>query len=118
MRIPGDESNLYYILQKGGPMKIDIQSLHFDADKKLLDFISEKVNKLNQYFDGIIACEVTLRVEKSENTENKLAEIKLEIPGNDLFAKKQCKTFEEATDASVSALRKQLTKHKEKVRGV
>jgi putative sigma-54 modulation protein len=99
-------------------MKVKIHSLHFDADKKLTAFIEEKVQKLTQFFDSIIESEVTLRLDKSSEADNKLVEIKLMIPGNDLFARKQCRTFEEATDLCCEALRKQVSKHKEKARGM
>lgn len=92
-----------------------MHSIHFDADGKLLTFIEEKVNKLRQYDDKIIAGEVFLRLDKSDVKENKVAEIKLNVPGKDLFAKKQCKSFEEATDLAVEALRRQLRKHKAKL---
>jgi putative sigma-54 modulation protein len=95
-------------------MTVKIQSIHFDADKKLLDFIDSKVNKLNTYSNKIIDSEVFLRLDKSSTHENKVAEIKLLVPGNDLFAKRQCRTFEEATDQAVEALRRQLKKQKEK----
>ena len=98
-------------------MKVSINSVHFKTDKKLDSFITEKVEKLSELYDGIIGGEVTLRVNNSEDHENKIAEIKLLVPGNDLFAKKQSKSFEEATDNAVDALRKQLSKHKEKQRG-
>ena len=99
-------------------MKINISSVHFKADKKLEDFLQEKLTKLSSLYDGIIGSDVTLKVDKSSSTLNKITEIKLFIRGNDLFAKKQCKTFEEATDSAIEALRKQLTKHKEKVKGL
>jgi len=95
-------------------MKVKIQSIHFDADEKLLNFVEGKVGKLNTFSNAIIDSEVFLRLEKSSSTENKIAEIKLLIPGNDLFAKRQCKTFEEATDQAIEALRRQLKKQKEK----
>jgi len=97
-------------------MKVKIQSIKFDADQKLLDFIEEKVSKLDQYYDGIIAADVVLKLEKSSNDENKVAEIKLMIPGNDLFAKKKSKSFEESVDSSVEALRAQVRKRKEKAK--
>lgn len=96
-------------------MKVKIQSIHFDADVKLLNFIESKVGKLNTYSNTIIDSEVFLRLDKSSSHENKIAEIKLLVPGNDLFAKRQCKTFEEATDLAVEALRRQLKKQKSKV---
>lgn len=97
-------------------MNININSVHFKADKELTAFINEKVDKLGGMYDGVIGSEVTLKVENTETPENKIAEIRLIIRGNDLYAKKQCKTFEEATDTAVDALRKQLTKHKNKFR--
>lgn len=99
-------------------VNVKINSVHFDADRKLIEFIQERVNKLSNYYDKIIDSEVILKVENSNDSENKVAEIKLMIPGNDVFAKKQCKSFEEATDMAVEALRRQLKKHKEKLRKV
>jgi putative sigma-54 modulation protein len=96
-------------------MEIQVHSIHFDADRKLIDFINEKASKLELFFDHIIACEVYLRIDKSQDKENKIADIKLLLPGKTLVAKKQCKSFEEATDQAVEALRKQVKKHKEKI---
>ena len=98
-------------------MKIKIQSVHFTADKKLLDFIDERVNKLTHFNDGILSGDVTLRLDKSASAENKIAEIKLHVSGTDLFAKRQCKSFEEAIDGSVDALKNQVKKNKEKRKG-
>lgn len=99
-------------------MTVQIQSVHFDADKKLLDFVEERIDKLTIFYDGIIRSDVTLRIDKSSDSENKIAEIKLHIAGNDLFAKKQCKSFEEAVDTSIEALKAQVKKHKEKIKGL
>jgi len=96
-------------------MKISISSVKFKADKKLEDFVQEKISKLAVTYDNLISGEVTLRLENSSDQQNKIAEIRLNIPGTDLFAKKQCKTFEEATDSALDALKKQLVKHKEKI---
>jgi putative sigma-54 modulation protein len=98
-------------------MKVNITSVHFKTDKKLEDFIQNKMEKLNGFYEGIIGGDVILKLEKKEKEGNKIAEIKLKIPGNDLYAKKQSKTFEQATDSAIEALKKQLTKHKEKIKG-
>lgn len=95
-------------------MTPNIQSVHFNADKKLIEFINEKVSKLNQFHDGIVGSDVILRVEKSDSQSNKTAEIKLSVKGGQLFAKKQCATFEEAVDTAVDALRSQIKKAKDK----
>jgi putative sigma-54 modulation protein len=99
-------------------MKVNITSVHFKTDQKLEQYIQEKVEKLAGLYDGLIGKEVTLRVEKNEKEGNKVVEIRLLIPGNDLFAKKQSKSFEQSTDVAVEALRKQLVKYKEKVKGI
>ncbi|MGM0667131.1 MAG: ribosome hibernation-promoting factor, HPF/YfiA family [Bacteroidota bacterium] len=98
-------------------MNIQIHSVKFDADKKLLDFINQKVNKLSQFSNEIIAVEVYLRLIKDQEKENKLVEIRVEYPRGPLFAKKQTKTFEEATDNVIEALKKQITRQKDKMRG-
>jgi putative sigma-54 modulation protein len=96
-------------------MKINIQSVHFDADRKLLEFIEAKLNKLFNVYDSIVASDITLRIDKAANGENKITEIKLSVPGNDLYAMRQCKTFEEATDLTIDALKIQIEKHKAKL---
>ncbi|MFH1320264.1 MAG: ribosome-associated translation inhibitor RaiA [Bacteroidota bacterium] len=95
-------------------MKVKIHSIRFDADNDLLKFIKGKIDKLKLFNNQIINSEVFLRVNKSSKTDNKVAEIRINVPGKELFAKKQGKSFEEATDAAVEALRRQLKKHKEK----
>ncbi|MES2265202.1 MAG: ribosome-associated translation inhibitor RaiA [Bacteroidota bacterium] len=95
-------------------MKITVQSIHFSADQKLLDFIQKKVDKLETFFDHIISGEVYLKLENVEDEANKITEIKILLPGNQIFAKEKCKTFEEATDLVVESLRKQIEKHKTK----
>ena len=97
-------------------MNIMIQSVHFDASERLEEFINQKVGKLDQFSDDIIDAEVILRVDKADTAENKLAEIELGIPGDNLFAKKQSKSFEESVDLACEALRKQLMKRKEKLK--
>jgi putative sigma-54 modulation protein len=99
-------------------MKVKVQSIHFNADQKLLAFIEERVDKLRQFYEEIVDSEVFLRLDKANNAENKIAEIRVNTPGKTLFAKEQCKSFEEATDNAVEALRKQITKYKEKKKGL
>jgi len=97
-------------------MSVNIQSIGFVADVKLETFIQSKVDRLLKLNEYITGGEVFLRLEKSATTENKVVEISLDLKGADLFAKKQSKTFEESTDLVVEALRRQLVKHKEKLR--
>jgi integrase/recombinase XerC len=102
----------------GTTMNVQIHSVRFDADKKLIDFIHQKLGKLTLMDEGIVNAEVFLRLDKDVEKENKISEIRLELPGGPLFARKQSKTFEEATDEAVDAIKKQITRLKEKKRGV
>jgi len=99
-------------------MNIRINSVKFDADRKLENFIHGKVKKLIHFYDDILGVEVFLRLGNAQNLKNKITEIKLEIPGNDLFARKISKSFEESTDNAIDALRRQITRHKGKLRNV
>lgn len=95
-------------------MKVKVQSIHFDADKKLVDFVQKKMDKLETYYDRTVDGEVFLRL-NNEGIDNKTVEIKLNVPGSQLFAKEQARTFEAATDQATEALRNQLAKFKTKV---
>jgi putative sigma-54 modulation protein len=99
-------------------MKTTINAIKFDADRKLVLFIQNKVKKLSKFFDDILAAEVFLKLENTQDIDNKIVEIKIEIPGNSLFSRKLSKTFEESTDLAIDALKLQLIKHKEKLRGI
>jgi putative sigma-54 modulation protein len=96
-------------------MRINIQSPSFHASEKLIDFAEDKAGKLAHYSDRIIDVNILLKTDKSDTRDNKLCEIKLSVPGNDLFARKQCASFEEAILNTVEALKQQLVRWKEKV---
>jgi len=98
-------------------MNITFNSVHFKADQKLEIFISEKLEKLAKVHDGIIGFDVALKLENSETPANKTVDIRAKIRGYDAIAQKTAKTFEEAADEVMKALKKQLLKAKEKVRG-
>ena len=96
-------------------MKLQMHSIRFVADQSLISFIQKKADKLDRFFDRIIDGEVFMRLDKDNNMENKIIEIKLNIPKNQLFAKERAKSFEEASDLAVEALKKQIIKHKDKI---
>ncbi|MBA4146442.1 MAG: ribosome-associated translation inhibitor RaiA [Azospira oryzae] len=96
-------------------MKLQVHSIHFDADRKLIDFIQKKVDKLETFYDRLVDGEVFLRL-NNEGVENKTVEIKLNVPGNNLFAKEQARSFEVATDMATEALRNQIKKFKTKIK--
>ena len=98
-------------------MQIKIQSPGFTVNPELTGFINEKVEKLFRYYGEVISCEVALRLDNSDTKENKLCEIRLAIPGNDLLASAQCKTFEEAVSTVVETIKRQIKRKKTKIIG-
>ncbi len=97
-------------------MKVNTQSVNFTADKKLLDFIQRRMDKLEQFYDKVIKSDVFLKVENTSGKENKIFEAKLTVPGDSFMVKKVCKTFEEGADSAANSLERQLLKRKEKLR--
>ena len=97
-------------------MKVNVQAVNFTVDGKLVDFVQERMDKLEKYYDKIEFFDVFMKVEKTSVKDNKLVEIKVHVPGDELLVKKQCKTFEEAVDLSVESLDRLLLKRKEKVK--
>jgi putative sigma-54 modulation protein len=97
-------------------MKVNTQSVNFNADKKLIDFIQKRMDKLDLFYDKVISSDVYLKVENTSDKENKIFEARLSVPGDSLVVKKQCKTFEEGTDMAIASLERQLKKRKEKLR--
>jgi putative sigma-54 modulation protein len=98
-------------------MKINTQSLKFDADSKLLEYIEKKLGRLDKFY-GVVAADVTLTLEHgNEHHSAKCAKIRLEVAGGDIFAEHTDTTFEAAIDHCVDAIKKQLVKHKEKMQG-
>jgi len=97
-------------------MKVNVHAVNFTVDRKLVNFIQEKMNKLEKYYDKVVASDVYLKVENTTEKENKFVEIKINVPGDDFVVKKQCKTFEEGVDLGAESLERLLVKRKEKNR--
>ena len=97
-------------------MKVSIQSVNFNAASNLLHFAEKKVASLTKFHDKIFKAEVFFKLENSSDKENKITEIKINIPGNELVVKKQFKSFEEGISTGVETLKRRLKKSKEKLR--
>lgn len=96
-------------------MNVQIQSVHFNADQKLIEHIQKKVAKLSTFSDSIINVEVFLKLENmSQKVKEKIAEIKVNIPRASLFAKHESKSFEESFDFALDSMIAQIKKNKEK----
>jgi putative sigma-54 modulation protein len=97
-------------------MNVFVQSVNFNSDKKLIDFVEKRVESLEKFHDKIIDVEVFLKVQNKSDKENKITELKINIPGSELIVKKENKTFEEGISAAVDTMKRQLKKSKEKER--
>ena len=97
-------------------MKVHTQSVNFNADQKLLNFIQDRMDKLDRVYDKVIKSDVFLKVENTSDKENKIFEARVNVQGDSFVVKKVCKTFEEGADSAVSSLERQLKKRKEKLR--
>ncbi len=95
-------------------MRVNMQTPNFAAKDELLVFVEKRLSKLEQFYDKIVFADVFLKVQKTSEKENKIVEVLLSIPGDDLMVKKEAKTFEEATDEVVKTLERQLKKRKQK----
>ena len=96
-------------------MKVNVHAVNFTVDKKLVDFVQERLDKLEKYYDKVVSADVFLKVEKTSEKENKIVEVKINVPGDEFLVKKQCKTFEEALELSAESLQRMLVKRKEKI---
>ncbi|NHF60723.1 ribosome-associated translation inhibitor RaiA [Flavobacteriaceae bacterium TP-CH-4] len=97
-------------------MKVNTQSVNFSADGQLIDFIQNRLNKLEVFYDKVISSDVYMKVQKTSGKENKIVEIQVNVPKDRYVVKKQCKSFEEAVDSACSSLERKLKKRKEKMR--
>ena len=97
-------------------MEMKINSVGFSASSQLEEFIQKKLSKLEKYNDTIVGAAVVLKLEKDDNLENKVVEVTVSVKGQDVFAKKNAKKFEEAVDELYDVLKRQLVKIKEKER--
>ena len=96
-------------------MTVNVQSVNFKADGKLITFIKERLAKTTQFYDSAISTSVFLKVDNNHNRENKIVEMRMSVPGSDIVVTKERKSFEEAADIAVDVLIRQLKKRKEKI---
>ncbi len=95
-------------------MEIIIHSPHFTLSAELNDFVKSRISRLSHLYGRIETANILLKLENSDSADNKVCEIRLVVPGNDLFAKKQSDSFEDATTKTIDALHEQMEKMKTK----
>jgi putative sigma-54 modulation protein len=97
-------------------MNVNIQTVHFDADDKLVDYVSRKLQKLNTFHDRILKVDVFLKLDNVVHTiKDKIAEIRVHVPRHDFFVKASSKSFEESFDAAMESIVSQIKRKKEKL---
>lgn len=97
-------------------MNIQIQTVHFDADTKLMSHVNKRIEKLKTFHDNILGVEVYLKLDNVvHQVKDKVAEIKVLIPKHTFFVKHESKVFEESFDGAFDALVGQIKKRKEKI---
>lgn len=97
-------------------MKVNVNAVNFSADRKLVDFVQIRLNKLDKFYDKVVSTEVFFKVKNTSDKENKIVEVKVNVPGDEFLVKKKCKTFEGAIELAAESLERRLIKRKEKVR--
>lgn len=97
-------------------MKVDVHAVNFNVDKKLVDFVQERMVKLEKYYDKVVSSDVYLKLDNTSDKENKIVEMKIIVPGDDFLVKKQCKSFEEAVELAAESIERLLVKRKEKIK--
>ncbi len=96
-------------------MNLQIQSIHFDADQKLKDYIEKKMGKIVKFNDNIMSSTVHLKLENAGQVKDKVVEVSARIPGETFVSKESSKTFEAAFDLALDALKRQIKRNKEKI---
>jgi putative sigma-54 modulation protein len=97
-------------------MNVNIQTVNFDADQKLIDFVNRKMEKLNTFHDRIIESDVFLKLDNVvHQIKDKIVEIKVHVPRHSFFVKSTSKSFEESFEAAFDSLVNQVKRRKEKM---
>ena len=97
-------------------MNINFQSVNYNADSKLIEFAEKRIKKISQFYLNIIDVFIYTKIENTSDRLNKLAELKICIPGDDVVVKKTAKSFEEAINLAADSAERILKRHKEKQR--
>jgi putative sigma-54 modulation protein len=102
-------------LLKSEDMTINIQTVHFEADNKLVDYVNKKISRLDTFHDRIVNVEVYLKLDNVVHTiKDKIAEIKVHVPHQDYFVKCSSKSFEESFDKAMGSLINLIKRKKDK----
>lgn len=96
-------------------MKVSVHAVNFNVDKKLVSYVQNRLDKLEKFNGKVVDSDVFFKVVNTSDKENKVAEIKINVPGDEFIVKKQCKTFEEALELAADSMERLLIKRKQKL---
>ncbi|WP_026770527.1 HPF/RaiA family ribosome-associated protein [Asinibacterium sp. OR53] len=97
-------------------MNVNIQTVHFNADDKLVDYVSRKLSKLSTFHDRILKVDVFLKLDNVVHTiKDKVAEIRIHVPRHEFFVKSSSKSFEESFDCAMESIVTQIKRKKQKL---
>jgi putative sigma-54 modulation protein len=94
-------------------MEVKIQSVKFDASKQLIEFVEKKMSRLERFEGNSTGVDVTLKLDKDDEKGNKLALVTLHVPGGDIVSEQRARTFEEAVDMALDAVKRQIEKRRD-----
>ena len=97
-------------------MKVNVHAVNFNVDRKLVGYVQTRLDKLEKFYDKVVYSDVFFKLDNTGEKANKIAEIKINVPGNEFIVKKQCKTFEEAVELAADSMERLLMKRKQKIR--
>ncbi|MBE6174011.1 MAG: ribosome-associated translation inhibitor RaiA [Rikenellaceae bacterium] len=95
-------------------MEVNIQSVKFDASKQLIEFVEKKMSRLERFEDSATGVDVVFKLDKDNEKGNKVALVTLHVPGNDILTEQRARTFEEAIDLALDAIKRQIEKRRDK----
>ena len=96
-------------------MNVNIQAVHFDADSRLIEYVNQKLQKLNNFSDRIIRVNVFLKLDNVMHAvKDKIAEIRIHVPRHNFFVKSTSKSFEESFDDAFDSIVTQIKRNKER----
>jgi putative sigma-54 modulation protein len=96
-------------------MNVNIQTVHFDADSRLVEYINRKLQKLHTFNDRIIKVNVFLKLDNvAHSIKDKIAEIRVHVPRHHFFVKSTSKSFESSFDDAFDSIVTLIKRKKEK----
>ncbi len=110
VKIPDCLTKIFFI------MKVNVHAVNFTVDRKLVGYTQGRLDKLEKYYDRVVCSDIFLKLDNTNGKENKIAELKISVPGDEFMVKKQCKTFEEAVELAADSMERLLMKRKQKIR--